>query len=432
MCAGIQVARYFAVAVRWKTRCEEARSPMGSARTSARAGAAAVAIFLGLCGSSHAFDLSDSNDENLNLPGGFLDVPRELQREKRDFAKSSDKWVATMVGSLAGGFDSNIYDSPDDPQASGLGGFGAKLELLKYKGTAHRLKLTGEAEGIPQEQTSTASPYNQEGQVFYGYRPGSHFSLTTTETIEHQSGHATNIDGEALSRDFDYMAYQSSSGMELDFTRRNSAKLSYFVGGRDYNETEGMASLDWWKHGPRVEYGYELLEGLDLEAFYSFSFQHYVDNPASDSAGVESNGNPTEEHYFHTAGIEADATLRDVDVTVSATYRRKEDLYQDYESYSAYTAQATAEWSSTSRWSLQAAGRVTYRDFDVHAGSADGDPLTYVRLSGLLGVGYRLSEHVALFASGEYDNRDSNRANTATTYRDYARFRVMGGWTMAY
>jgi hypothetical protein len=402
------------------------------ARTFALALATAAVIIFGLRASSHAFDLSDSNDENLSLPGGFLDAPHELQREKRNSAKNSGKWVATMVGSLAGGFDSNIYDSPDDARGSGLGGFGAKLELLKYKGTSHRLKVTGEAEGIPQEQTSTASPYNQEGQVFYGYRPSSRYSLTTTETIEHQSGHATNIDGEALSRDFDYMAYQSSSGMELDLTRRHSVRLSYNVGGRDYNETEDMPSLDWWKHGPRVQCGFEVLEGLELDTFYSFAVQHYADNPSSDSAGVESSDNPTEEHYFHTAGIEADATLRDVEITISGIYRRKDDRFQDYESYSAYTAEATAEWSAASPWSLQAAGRVTYREFDERDGSAGGDELTYVRLSGLLGVGYRLSEHVSLFASGEYNDRDSNRSATASTYRDYERFRVMGGWTMAY
>lgn len=391
-----------------------------------------IALAFVLANGTTAHSQSAPPDDGLGIPDNFLAVPADLSRAKRRDAKESEDWTMTVVGTLAAGYNSNIHESPNDPQGSAMGGFGARIEALKYFGSSHRMKVAAEATGLPQTEGSDTSPYDQTLDFFYAFEPTRTLALTTHDSAEHHDGKGTTIDGDELDRDLEYFAYDSTNAVTYNLTRNQDIRVSYTVEGRDYAETSDMPSLDWWKHGPRVAYDITPIKTVKLEAYYSFYVQRYLDNPASLDTGSELTTNPDEKHYFNKVGGGVGWTPRDdVSTSLSYTYKRKDDRFQDFESYSSHTAEMKVEWDPYSRWSIQLAGWFGHRDFDERPAS-DGGTLEYDRWTAFFGNAYRITDHMTLFVDYEFDDRNTNRSTGFSTFRDYDVHRVLVGWSIAY
>ncbi len=372
------------------------------------------------------------DDEAIYGVSELLSAPLDIQRAKRKRARESGEWVASAMASAAASFDTNVHQSPDNRESSAFEAYGAAFQALRYPGDAHRVKIDVEATGRHYQESATASDQRFEGSLLYGYRPGKKYSVVLTTTARHATDSATTIDGEELTRDLAYTAYRTSASLWLYPAEGHALRLAHRAQRRDYASTPGLGSLDWWKYGPRVAYHFDLNHAVEMEASYAFSVQTYDEEPASNASGKETATSPDEEHYFHRADGEVRWLPRaTLPLTLGYTFKRKDDRFQDYESYSGHTMRLGVDWNPTPRLHFHTSGRLRLRDYDKRP-AGEGNNLEYDRWTALATASYRLSHHVSGFVTYELDFRDSNRSIDRTTFRDYERHLVLTGLTVAY
>ncbi len=380
---------------------------------------------------SWAQNRPENDDAGIYGIGHLLTAPADLRISKRREAKRSHSWILTDMATVATGFDSNIHESPNGAEHSAAGTFGAKLEALRYAGDQNRFRITTEALGTRDTKTSDTSPFQQEVTAFWGRRTGS-YSTTATLKAKHHNDSSTNVNGDDLIRNFEYFSYQGSFGAWIYPGKDSAVRISARVQRRDYQETPGRNSLDWWKVEPRIAYRLDLSDKLQSQIFYSLTLQRYDANLASTATGITAIGNPEEKHLFHRAGLDLEAELSDrLRATLEYDFKAKDDRFEGFESYQTHTIDVELQWRPTSRWKLVAGAAYGHRDYDKRPGT-NGDTLHYDRWQALALASYRFSDPVTLFVDYELSLRDTNRSTTRTTFRDYERHATMVGCTVAY
>ena len=70
-----------------------------------------------------------------------LEPSPELNRQKREKAREG-RWAWTLLGRAAAGFDTNIYQGPNNEQDSLTQDVGVKLDGLRYLDNGDRLSLS--------------------------------------------------------------------------------------------------------------------------------------------------------------------------------------------------------------------------------------------------------------------------------------------------
>jgi predicted porin len=242
----------------------------------------------------------------------------------------------------------------------------------------------------------------------------------------------TNVEGDPLARDFEKYTYRGSSALRWEPIERHAVRLSYGGKVRDYVETTGLDSLDWYSHGPELDWSFDLRDDLELEAGYEITFQNYEEEPAADRTGDDNvAGYPDEEHFFHRvdAGLEWEA-LPDLELSAGYLFRAKDDRFRDYESYEDHGAELGIDWRPVPPITLSLESRYSHRDYR-HREDDGGSELEYDRVEVDFGARYDLSKHLALFGGYGFNYRDTNRRD-GTSYRDYTIHTVLGGVALAY
>lgn len=378
-----------------------------------------------------AQDVGDDDEFVYSVREAF-EAPSDLRSAKRKEARDSGEWTATVAGTVASGYDSNVHESPRKPASASFEYLGMGVEALKYAGDVHRLKLDLDTDGRIYNESVNSNPYRVEGKAFYGYRPNDLYSLGLSATVRRRNDSATTIDGRKLRRDLAHTAYTATGTAWLYPSPHHSLQASLSAQRRDYDETATLPSIDWWKYGPRVEYDYEPRKDLEFEVAYIFYAQNYDEEPSSDRSGFEDPSYPPEEHFLHNATAAlAWEISSNADVTLGYRFRRKDDQFQQFESYSANSAEFEAEWTPASRWHLQSSARFEHRAFDNRIGEA-GNDLHYDRWTATFTGFYRVWSDLSLYLAYDFDTRDTNAVAGRLTYQDYTRHLVTGGVAVYY
>ncbi len=393
--------------------------------------AGALLLLLATSVACHAQDIGEDDDE-IDRAADLLSASADLHRQKRRHARETQQWVANLGATAAVGYDSNVHESPNDNRNSTFESVSAELEGRRYFGKSHRLKFDLGARRRRYQESLAASPSRLQIGAFYGYRPDANYSLSLSGSVKRRNDSATTIRGLELARNFAYTAYRSSASLWLYGDQGRALRLSYSAQRRDFVETQAQTSLDWWRHGPELSYRKRWDNGLRWELSYAFSFQSYDEEPAGNRFGAEPPGVPAERHHFHNADTELDIPLaKTLEIKLRYDFDRKDDRYQDFESYIGHSGKIELEWIPVDKWGLHTSMRYRKRDYDNRPGSLTRR-LQYDRWTALVLASYQLSRHFTLFASYEIDYRDTNRIDIGNTFRDYLRHLVVTGVSAAY
>jgi len=407
------------------------RKPSRSAARTRRA-AATVALLVTVAAPAHAQYVGEDASSNVVELSDMLKAPSDVRLNKKRAAKDSYGWIATVVGAAGAGFDSNIYESPNNVKKSPFGMLGSELSVLRYLDDANRIEATASVTTLQYTKTSKISPTTEQVELLWGNRRTRSYSLTTTVGAKHTNDASTNIDGDNLVSDYAYFSYDGGVSLWLYPGRDQAIRLSADAERRDYNETRSVDSLDWWKAGPKVAYHYDFNDAVQTQAYYAFEYQRYDANRATGADGIVPLDGPDEEHYFHKAGAELESEFGDTLATdLEYDFRMKDDRYQDYESYKGHEVTARVDWTPFGRWGFVVRGSYQYRDYDKRPAD-DGRTLHYNRWEALARAVWRWSDHVSLFVDYEFGLRDTNRGGPSKFYRDYQRHVTTAGVSLWY
>ena len=371
-----------------------------------------------------------------------LEASPELQRQKRREARKNGK-AFTFVGTAATGYDSNIYKGISGATSdSALFDVGAKVEGLFYATRRDRFKVSLESTTTPYTATQKVSSYTQELDFFYAHRSRDWGTTSFSGEIRHKNDSATNAAGEEFTRNYESMVYRARAGQRLEVAEGHIVKLSYAFKRKDYFETPGLVSLDWWRHGPKVQYWMNLGEDARWDFSYEFQEQLYDVEPSSNRDGAELPGNPPEVNFFQTVrtGIEWQF-INDVIFEAGFRFRSKDDRFEGYESYSDYQGELSLTWVPTPVLNLEVGLKISHRDYDGYPEniSDNSGQLKFDRYRASALARYQFSERLAAYAAYAFDKRDSNRTcnspispNQCVVFRSYAQHTLAAGVTAAF
>ena len=378
-----------------------------------------------------------------------LEASPKLKRLKRREARKNGHSII-FVGTLATGYDSNIYKGyesvPGGTTDSALFDAGVKVEGLFYATRKDRFKISLSSTNTPYTATQKVSSYEQELDFFYAHRSRDWGTTSLMAEIRHKNDSATDAAGDTFTRDYESLIYRARIGQRYKISGNQIIKLSYAMKRKDYVETPGLVSLDWWRHGPRIQYWLDIGEDVRWEVAYEFRQQLYDEEPSGNNPGGVETGNPPEVNFFHTAqtGVEWQI-VNDVIFEAGVRYRRKDDRFEGYESYSDYQGEVAVTWVPTPPLNIEVGLKISHRDYEgypEYLGDPSTGQLEYDRYrAGVLGR-YEFSDHLAAYGAYAFDKRDSNRtcglppggdpAFQCNAFRSYTQHTLAAGVTVAY
>ena len=360
-----------------------------------------------------------------------LDAPDSLERAKRRAAREDGSWEWTMLGRLATAYDTNIHRTPEqgaDPvDGSALFRANAAAELLHYFDGRHRLSLRAETKNAPRaSDTDTVSEYSQAFIAGYSHRINDANRAFLSFSVRHANDSQTRIDGEEFTRDFEHISYRLLPTLRHEVSDWQTLRVGYYAKRKDYSATPGLTSLDWWKHGPLLEYEIEPVDDLAFTAGYRFTAQSYDSEIAAGRDGNDDpgTGNPPEEHFFHQLSAEVEWDLVDwLGAEAGYAFIRKDDRFRNFESYDAHEASVRIGLLPSDRWLLEVEADYRLRFYDNRPedpNAPTADKLEYDRIRVGFNTRFDVTEHTSLFAHYVFSTLESNR-ETGDAYRDYTR-----------
>jgi hypothetical protein len=364
-----------------------------------------------------------------------LEKSPDLRKAKRRHAKK-EGWALTGVAAGAVGYDSNIFQGPESTQDSAVFDLDAKFEGLFYFTGRDRLKAGVESTNRPYTASSKVDDLTQKGMIAYYHRFREVGTYSLGGEVKHSNDSATNSIGEEFTRDFEYVSYRGRTAFRWKPAADHVLRFRYGFKRKDYVETEGLNSLDWWRHGLKVQYAYRDSDPLRLWAGYEFEQQLYDDEDAANRDGSEPEINPAEEHFFHTARASAKWQVSPIlSLSVEFRFRNKDDRFDDYESYYDHRGEFEVALVPIESLRLEARTRISHRDYHRRPEDTTVDPetgtLEYNRYRVDLTARYEITEHLAVWAVYGFDKRDSNRIG-GTSFRSYEQHLTSLGVTAAY
>ncbi len=385
-----------------------------------------LALALGL--PAGARELTEMDDFSASaLP---VRLPRELARAK--ISSSRERWSWAFVGTSMMGFDTNPVQAPSQ-SGSGISTVGLRGELRRYLTDRDALKFTATARFLPYwKNTDRLSELSQDLTARYTRHIARGRRVSFLGAFRHENDHATTIDGLSLDRDFEYFSYRMQPSLTWRVAPGQGFRLRYDAKHKDYVETPGSESLDWWKHGPSIRYELGLGEIGRAGVEYRFAVQNYLEESAAILDGSEPLRGPSEEHFFHSAGIDGSFQVTPWLVLASGyRFRMKDDRYRGFESYDSHSARLGFALSPTERLTLDLRGSYEFRDFAHRPGGSPSSTLRFDRFRTRLAARQTLSEHLSVLAWYDFGARDSNRS-TGSSFRSYQRHRALAGMSVAY
>jgi hypothetical protein len=376
--------------------------------------------------------LDSVNDAGALGVSSGLDVSQTLSREKR--AQASDgKWPLTIMGAATGGWNSNVYDSDGDDAPEVDSSFYAAAAGLRLD---HNFS---DNDRWRNKVEAYETVYSESGD------------LTKTDILfntdyEHrfEKGLAANLGGEAqrhdakfidalgneLTRDAAYYNYVGTVGVDLAVGDRDSLDIDVFLQRYDYDETDGLNSIDSDKLGGEIKYRH-VTDKTITRLIGDYAVKTYEEELANDVTGAESPGNPIEEHTYVDAQLWLTFKLGErFRAQTKLDYSSKTDEFEGYETWEESKGELGLDIELSGRWDLDISGYGAYRDYperDLPSGSN----LHYIKYGGDLETRFYLSGHWSLFGGYHIVFRNTNN-DTGLTYRDYTVQAVSGGISAAF
>ena len=394
-----------------------------------------VAVALVLTGGPVAAQEVGEDDVSDEVARIGLDAPPSLSTAKRRQAKTNG-WALTGVAAFASGYDSNIYLGPTDTKDSAVFDLDAKLEGLFYPTRRDRIKVRLESVNTPYTAADNVDEFKQRVDAVYYHRFKGVGTYSLAGEFKHENDSATNSAGDSLIRDFEYLSYRAKTGFRWNVAKDQVLQLRYYIKRKDYFETPGLNSLDWWRHGPKVKYAYDFEQPVTLVASYEFQHQIYDEEDAANRDGGEPDSNPAEVHFFHTTRAGAGWRITPwVRLMGEFRFRRKDDRFDDFESYSDYRGEMAVVLIPIELLQLEAATKISHRNYDERPADTttipDTGALEYDRYRFEFVSRYEISDHFAIWSIYGFDKRDSNRIGT-NSFRSYTQHAVSVGVTTAF
>ena len=375
-----------------------------------------------------ARDLTDIDD--FSASAAHLKLPAGLARSK--IRSSRERWSWAAIGSVMTGFDSNPVQAPS-ADVSGLSTVGLRGELRRYVTMNDSLKFTATGRFLPYwKDSDRLTELSQDVTARYTHHHdyGRRFSMLFA--FRHENDHATTIDGVSLDRDFEYLSYRMQPSVTWRVAPGQGFRLRYDAKHKDYMETPGLESLDWWKHGPSLRYELGLGEFGRAGVEYRFAVQNYLEEAAALPDGSEPLRGPAEEHFFHAAAIDSSFQLtRWLVLATGYRFRMKDDRYRDFESFDSHSARLGFAILPTETLTLDLRGSYEFRDFAKREADSPGSTLRYDRFRTRFSARQVLNGHMSLLGRYDFGARDSNRSSGGS-FRSYERHRLLAGMSVAY
>jgi hypothetical protein len=361
-----------------------------------------------------------------------LAVSRSLASEKRIQAQDGG-WPVTILGSAAAGWNSNVYasDGEDAPEVdSDFTVFGAGLRLDHYFSDDDRWRNRVEAYQADYSENDELREIDARFDTDYEHLFSRNLSGQLGAKAQRHDAEFIDALGNNLTRKGAYSNYSVDGGAELGIGENDSFALDVFVQIRDYDETDGMNSLDSDKVGCGVKYRHETERSI-ARVSYDYSLKTYEEELANDSLGIESPSNPKEEHKYHDAMLWLTNKLGDrFRVQSKLSYGAKIDQFENYETWHEGKGELGLDIKLTERWELELDGFGAYRDYPERD-LPDDSNLHYTTYGGDAETRFFLTEHLSLFAEYHISIRNTNN-DLGLTYRDYTVQAVSGGISAAF
>lgn len=334
-----------------------------------------------------------------------------------------------LTGALAGGTDTNIFQDDDVEVDSLISDGFLQGELRTYLTEKNRVRIIATGSFRAHQEAQEPDQYigRVEGQWTRFHSDGLRYGVAAEVKKENDS--LVNPEGFSAVRDFEHIQYIVRPNAELRWGD-SRLELAFAYRLRDFVTTPGLVELDNAFYGPSVKYRFDGIDRVSLRAGYRFRIEDYDEIPAQTVDGVDVTDGTTEEVFYHTPQVEAVIALTDaVDLSVSYGFTRKDDRFEDFESFDDHLVLVRTDLALSEELSVNASVGFQQRTFDSRPDGLGGT-VEYDRLFIAVGGRYEISDRVALFGFGTMDTRDSNRV-IANDFRDYDINRAIFGVSFA-
>lgn len=370
----------------------------------------------------------DDSDSRTQLYSGLVESSA-LRRSKLRLSRTS--WAFTAVGSAAAVYDSNVFRGPD-ARSAGFGNLALGGIARRAFDSGGRLKIEAAGGASPYSRDSDVlNEYGAKAKAGYTHRFTDDLSARLYAAVKYSNDHATDIEGQPFVRSFENVSYRFGASSTHATGDWGVLRLSYDAKRKDYSNTALLPSLDWWRHRVGARQRFYLGDSAKIDLDYRFSVQDYDEEPSQDSSGLP---DPTvEEHFFHHARVKGSWDIaRWIEVSAGYRFKRKDDRFDDYESYDSHKLAFVAEMATSRDLSLEVGSTLEFRRYDNRlANLVAGETLEYDKYSFFVNGSYDISKNMAAWVGYHFTDRDSNRS-FGTSFRSYSDHQIFAGLSVAY
>ena len=363
------------------------------------------------------------------------DMRRAKRKELRNGA-----WVHSMGLDVQAGYIDNVFISPSAvgaqtglEESSTLLSVGAYWKVERNFDKNRSLDIEVAASSMSFSESSDASGQSYACEISYDQDLHDDVTWESSLDIDHATDDATDVFGDPYTRDFAYFSYQLRTGVDWDINKQHKLSVSVTYKMKDYSETTGMNSIDWNDLSTRLSYRWRINDQFKLRAQYDYGMQAYDEEPANNAAdGLESLGNPNEEHVFNKLTLSAYWYPKDGSKAwLKLATRNKTDDYEGFESYDETQMSIGVSSRFLELWYVKAELRNKDRDYDKRPGTGFSDTLVYDQQQLDVTLRRNLDEHQSVYVNYALAERSSNR-DFGSVYRDYLVNSLSLGYSLNY
>ena len=357
-------------------------------------------------------------------------------KEKDSIAREKgSSWL--MMGGWGGGYDSNIFESFENEKSSALIDGMFRVENWRYLSERDQLRIRVDVplrihlQETP-EGNAFRGPDQFEPRVMAEWRrqqsENLRFGIWTE--FKYENDGIVNTEGFSSVRDFEHIQATVRPWLEYRFGGHR-ATFQVQSRYRDYVPTEGLPSLDFWRFGPNLDVEFRTSESTSVSVGYQFRVEDYIAAPSRNRDGRFGVVRPPEKHNFHRASLEGTwRPNRKMLNSLAVAYIRKDDLFEDFESFHDYLVWGRTELYVTDRVKFSLMAAYEFRDYDRRP-SGGGDRLEHSRYYLLPALRYEIDGQFAVYGYYMFNSRDSNRI-FGRDFRDFEINRFITGVSFAF
>jgi hypothetical protein len=360
----------------------------------------------------------DEEEDEIGIGSVMSSVPDAVAGQKREHAAAGG---FSLLGGVSGfmGSDDNVYRSPSALEKQGLAwGNWAILQtdVRSARGDKWITGLTWNQTKRPRYANSNSTYGNLSS--LYVRRLGGGVRIEADLAVSHRNDDATTIVGLDYPRDYAYWRYGGEAALVWRINERHMFTLGGERIAKNYDETQGLRSIDWTEWDLTAQYRRRFGPYRYLEFLYASGERGYRDERAAGEDGTELPENPAELHRYRTAEISCTMPVGSR-LRFEASYARetKTDLFAGYENNRADTVQLLGAVNAMGRLEIRTQIEQSWRRYEKIRGDG-GKPLALGLWQLGVGARFRVIDATWLFVGWESYARDTNKSS-GSFYRDY-------------